>query len=184
MRRSLANEAFAATASYDAAIARWFGETEAFPAELTISLQKAADLPYGENPHQRAAYYRELGARRHLLSNVERLAGRDLSYNNLADLEGARRLAAQFSPPTAVIVKHANPCGVATAETIEEAYELALAADPVSAFGCVLLLNRPVSGELGGRIAEQFVEVLVAPELSEEGLAALRAKSALRILCD
>jgi phosphoribosylaminoimidazolecarboxamide formyltransferase/IMP cyclohydrolase len=184
LRRSLANEAFATTAAYDAAIAHWFGETEAFPEQLTISFHKVADLPYGENPHQHAAYYRELGARRDLLSNVDQLGGRELSYNNLADLDAATRLARQYGPPAAVLVKHANPCGAAVAETIEDAYERALAADPVSAFGCVLVLNRPVSGELGARIAEQFVEVVLAPELEPQALEALRAKPALRILCD
>jgi phosphoribosylaminoimidazolecarboxamide formyltransferase/IMP cyclohydrolase len=182
LRRSLANEAFAATASYDATIANWFGEIEEFPEQLTLAFEKVADLPYGENPHQRAAYYREIGARRHLLSNVEQLGGRELSYNNLADLEGARRVARQFSEPTAVLVKHANPCGVATAETIEEAYERALAADPVSAFGCVMILNRPVPAALGARIAELFVEVIEAPNFEDGALVALRKKEALRIL--
>jgi phosphoribosylaminoimidazolecarboxamide formyltransferase / IMP cyclohydrolase len=182
LRRSLANEAFATTAGYDATIANWFGETEDFPEQLTLSFQKVKDLPYGENPHQRAAYYREIGARRHLLSNVDQLGGRDLSYNNIADLEGARRVARQFAMPTAVIVKHANPCGVATAETIEEAYERALDADPVSAFGCVMILNRPVSTALGTRISEHFVEVLEAPDYEAGALAALRSKEALRIL--
>ena len=182
LRRSLANEAFATTASYDAAIANWFGETEEFPEQLTLAFQKVMDLAYGENPHQRAAYYREVGARRHLLSYVDLLGGRELSYNNLADLEGARRVAPQFAEPAAVIVKHANPCGVATADTIEEAYERALAADPVSAFGCVMILNRPVGAALGARIAEHFVEVIQAPEYEEGALEALRAKPALRIL--
>jgi len=182
LRRSLANEAFATTASYDATIANWFGETEEFPEQLTLAFQKVIDLPYGENPHQRAAYYREIGARRHLLSNVDQLGGRDLSYNNIADLEGARRVARQFSAPTAVIVKHANPCGVATSDTIEEAYERALAADPISAFGCVMILNRLVPASLGERIAEHFVEVIEAPEYEPGALEALRAKPALRIL--
>jgi phosphoribosylaminoimidazolecarboxamide formyltransferase/IMP cyclohydrolase len=182
LRRSLANEAFGLTASYDATIANWFGETEEFPEQLTLAFQKVVDLPYGENPHQRAAYYSEIGARRHLLSNVDQLGGRELSYNNLADLDGARRVARQFSAPTAVLVKHGNPCGVASAETIEEAYERALAADPVSAFGCVMILNRPVSAALGARIAEQFVEVIQAPELEEGALTVLRAKESLRIL--
>jgi phosphoribosylaminoimidazolecarboxamide formyltransferase/IMP cyclohydrolase len=184
LRRSLANEAFATSAAYDAAIARWFGETIPFPAELTLAFEKVADLPYGENPHQQAAYYRELGARRDLLSHVEQLGGRELSYNNLADLDAASRLARQFGAPTAVLVKHANPCGVASAETIEHAYERALAADPVSAFGCVLVLNRLVPAELGVRIAEHFVEVISAPEYDDGALAALRTKEALRILCD
>jgi len=184
LRRSLANDAFATTASYDAAIARWFGETEAFPTEFTPSFEKVSDLPYGENPHQRAAYYRELGARRHLLSHVEQIGGRDLSYNNLADLDAASRMARLFAAPTAVLVKHANPCGVATADTIEDAYERALAADPVSAFGSVTVLNRPVGPELGARIAKQFVEVLLAPAYDDAALDSLRAREALRILCD
>ena len=140
--------------------------------------------PYGENPHQRAAYYAEEGLRRHLLSRVEQLGGKELSYNNLADLEGARRVVREFALPAAVIVKHGNPCGVAVAGSIEEAYERALAADPVSAFGCVLVLNRPVGGALGARIAEHFVEVLLAPDFDADALAALRAKPALRLLCD
>jgi phosphoribosylaminoimidazolecarboxamide formyltransferase/IMP cyclohydrolase len=184
LRRSLANEAFATTAAYDAAIARWFGETIPFPTELTLAFEKVADLPYGENPHQHAAYYRELGARRHLLSSVEQLGGRELSYNNLADLDAASRLARQFGAPTAVLVKHANPCGVASAETIEHAYARALAADPISAFGCVLVLNRAVAGPLAERIAEHFVEVIFAPGYEDGALDALRAKQALRILCD
>src|SRR5581483_8400644 len=108
---------------------------------------KVADLPYGENPHQRAAYYRELGARRHLLSNVRQLGGKEHSYNNLADLEGEWRISKQWSRPAAVTVKHANPCGVAVGDTIGEAYGRALEADPVSAFGCVLVLNRTVDSE-------------------------------------
>jgi phosphoribosylaminoimidazolecarboxamide formyltransferase/IMP cyclohydrolase len=183
-RRELAREAFATTAAYEATIANWFAETEPFPEQLTLTFRKVTDLSYGENPHQRAAYYREEGARRHLLSQVEQLNGKDLSYNNLADLEGARRIAREFALPAAVIVKHANPCGVAVAGTIEEAWERALAADPVSAFGCVAILNRPVGPELGKRISEHFVEVLLAPEFAPEALEALRTKKNVRVLED
>jgi phosphoribosylaminoimidazolecarboxamide formyltransferase/IMP cyclohydrolase len=183
-RRELAREAFATTAAYEATIANWFAETEPFPEQLTLTFRKVTDLSYGENPHQRAAYYREEGARRHLLSQVEQLNGKELSYNNLADLEGARRIAREFALPAAVIVKHANPCGVAVAATIEEAWERALAADPVSAFGCVAILNRPVGQALGARIAEHFVEVLLAPEFAPEALEALRKKKSLRVLED
>jgi phosphoribosylaminoimidazolecarboxamide formyltransferase / IMP cyclohydrolase len=182
-RRQLAREAFETTAAYEATIANWFGETEPFPQQLTIALRKVTDLAYGENPHQSAAYYREVGARRHLLSQVEQLGGKELSYNNLVDLEGGRRVLREFALPAAVIVKHANPCGVAVAATIEEAWERALAADPVSAFGCVALLNRPVSAELGARIAEHFVEVLMAPGYDDVA-AALTRKKALRVLRD
>jgi phosphoribosylaminoimidazolecarboxamide formyltransferase/IMP cyclohydrolase len=184
VRRNLAREAFAVTAAYDAAIASWFAETDGLPPRLTISLEKVADLSYGENPHQSAAYYREAGARRHLLSRVEQLGGKELSYNNLADLEGARRVIREFEQPAAVIVKHANPCGVAVAATIGEAWERALAADPVSAFGCVAILNRPVDTALGARIAEHFVEVLLAPGYDDDAVTALRTKKALRILAD
>ncbi len=183
-RRRLAAEAFAATAAYDAEIAGWFAGSEAQPASLTISFEKVADLAYGENPHQTAAYYRERGARSHLLSRVEQFGGKELSYNNLADLEGARRLSDEFDEPAAVIVKHGGPCGVAVAASIGEAWDRALAADPVSAFGCVAVLNRPVHGALGTRIAEHFTEVLLAPSFDDDALGALRTKKALRILAD
>jgi phosphoribosylaminoimidazolecarboxamide formyltransferase/IMP cyclohydrolase len=183
-RRRLAADAFATTAAYEATIANWFGDTEPFPEQLTLTFHKVTDLSYGENPHQAAAYYREAGVRRHLLSQVEQLGGKDLSYNNLVDLEGARRVSLEFALPAVVIVKHANPCGVAVAATIEEAWERALAADPVSAFGCVAILNRPVTAELGRRVAEHFVEVLLAPEYDEAAVEALRTKKSLRILCD
>ena len=183
-RRRLAADAFATTAAYEATIANWFGETEPFPEQLTLAFHKVTGLSYGENPHQAAAYYREAGARRHLLSQVEQLGGKDLSYNNLVDLEGARRVSREFALPTVVIVKHANPCGVAVAGTLEEAWERALTADPVSAFGCVAILNRPVATALGRRIAEQFVEVLLAPGFEDGAVEALHSKKALRILWD
>jgi phosphoribosylaminoimidazolecarboxamide formyltransferase/IMP cyclohydrolase len=184
LRRRLAGDAFSASAAYEAEIARWFGGEEPFPGQLTLTFRKVADLPYGENPHQAAAFYVEPAARRHLLSRVEQLGGKELSFNNLADLEGARRIARDFDEPAAVIVKHANPCGVAVAETIEEAWERALAADPVSAFGCVALLNRPVNAALARRIVEHFVEVLMAPGYDDDALEALLTKRALRILSD
>ena len=183
-RRALAAEAFATTAVFEAAVARWFADREALPEVFTPVFTKTRDLSYGENPHQRAAYYEEAGARRHLLSRVEQLHGKDLSFNNLADLSAARACAAEFTLACCVIVKHGNPCGVAVAATIEEAYERALAGDPLSAYGGVVVLNRPVGGELGGRIAEQFVEVLLAPGFDDAALEALRAKPALRILDD
>jgi phosphoribosylaminoimidazolecarboxamide formyltransferase / IMP cyclohydrolase len=181
-RRRFAAEAFATTAAYEAAIAKWFARDERFPEQLTLSFRKVSDLPYGENPHQAAALYWEVGARRHLLSRVEQLGGRELSYNNLADLDAARRILREFDEPTAVIVKHANPSGVAVAETIEEAWERALAADPVSAFGCVAILNRPVDAALGDRIADHFVEVLMAPGFDDAAVEALSRRRALRIL--
>ncbi len=183
-RRRLAAEAFAASAEYEAAIASWFSRSERFPEQLTLSFRKVSDLAYGENPHQAAALYWQVGARRHLLSRVEQLGGKELSYNNLADLEGARRVARELHEPAAVIVKHGNPCGVAVGATIEEAWERALAADPVSAFGCVAVLNREVPAALGARIAEHFIEVLLAPNYEFAAIEALRRKEALRILAD
>jgi phosphoribosylaminoimidazolecarboxamide formyltransferase/IMP cyclohydrolase len=183
-RRALAAEAFALTAAYDAAIARWFAEDQFFPDQLTLTFRKITDLAYGENPHQTAAYYEEVGSRKHLLSRVNQLGGRELSYNNLADLEAARRIMRELDQPAAVVVKHGNPCGVALAETIEHAYARAIAADPVSAFGCVLLLNRPVDAELAKQIAEHFIEVVFAPEYDDEALEVLSTKPNLRILRD
>jgi phosphoribosylaminoimidazolecarboxamide formyltransferase / IMP cyclohydrolase len=183
-RRELAAEAFAATAGYEAAIAAWFSDREVFPDRFVPSFVKVAELPYGENPHQRAAYYAEAHARRHLLSRVEQLHGKELSFNNLNDLSAARELLLEFTLPACVIVKHANPCGAAVAGTIDEAYERALACDPLSAYGGVVALNRPVPGELGARIAEQFVEVLASPGFEQPALDALGAKPGTRILVD
>jgi phosphoribosylaminoimidazolecarboxamide formyltransferase/IMP cyclohydrolase len=183
-RQALAATAFAGTAAYEAAIARWFAEGEGLPETLSLAFEKVQDLAYGENPHQFAAYYREVGARRHLLSQVEQLQGRGLSFNNLHDLAGALLLLREFTLPTCVIVKHANACGVAVAATIDEAYERALAADPLSAFGMVCAVNRPVGAELAARISEQFVDVLFAPDYDGGVLDAWAAKPAARILVD
>jgi phosphoribosylaminoimidazolecarboxamide formyltransferase / IMP cyclohydrolase len=183
-RRRLAAEAFGVTAAYEAAISGWFTEAESFPDSVQPVFSKEIELAYGENPHQRAAYYSEIGARRHLLSRVEKLHGRDLSFNNLNDLSAARMLAREFELPACVIVKHANPCGVAVAGSIEQAYERALGADPISAYGGVVVLNRPVSEALGERLAEQFVEVLFAPGYDDSALKLLREKPATRILED
>jgi phosphoribosylaminoimidazolecarboxamide formyltransferase/IMP cyclohydrolase len=183
-RLALAAAAFAGTAAYEAAIARWFAEGEGMPETLSLTFEKDQDLPYGENPHQRAAYYREVGARRHLLSQIEQLHGRSLSFNNLHDLSGALMLLREFTLPACVIVKHANACGVAVAATIEEAYERALASDPLSAFGMVCALNRPVGVELASRFAEQFVDVLIAPDYEPRALASWSSKPSTRILAD
>ena len=183
-RRELAAEAFATTAAYEAAIAGWFLGRETFPERFIPSFTKVTDLAYGENPHQRAAYYTEVGARRHLLSRVEQIHGRQLSYNNLNDLSAARRLLGEFQLPACVIVKHANPCGVGVAASIEEAFAKAHDADPVSAYGMVLAVNRPVSAELGRELAGKFVEVVIAPGYDDAGLEAMRQKPATRILVD
>jgi phosphoribosylaminoimidazolecarboxamide formyltransferase / IMP cyclohydrolase len=183
-RRRLAAETFSVTAAYEAAIAKWFTDPETFPEALLPAFDKELELAYGENPHQRAAFYSERGARRHLLSRVDQLHGRELSFNNLNDLSAARLVAREFELPACVIVKHANPCGVAVAGSIEQAYDRALAGDPVSAYGGVVVLNRPVSEALGERLAEQFVEVLFAPGYDEAALSLLTRKPATRILDD
>jgi len=183
-RRALAAEAFATTAAYEAAIAHWFGDVEAFPETLVTAFTKVTDLRYGENPHQRGAYYAEQGARVHLLSRVEHLHGKELSLINLLDLSAARLLLREFALPACAIIKHANPCGVAVAGRIEEAYERALASDPVSAFGMVCAVNRPISAELDEALAERFIDVLFAPDYDERALEALQRKEAIRILRD
>jgi len=183
-RRELAAEAFATTAAYEAAIATWFSDRETFPETHVVALEKVLDLPYGENPHQRAAYYAERGARRHLLSRIEQLHGKALSFNNLNDLSAARMLAREFALPACVIVKHANPCGVAIGATIEEAYDSALASDPTSAYGGVVVLNREVEAPLAERLAAQFVEVLLTPGYAREALTVLERKQNTRILVD
>jgi phosphoribosylaminoimidazolecarboxamide formyltransferase/IMP cyclohydrolase len=183
-RRELAAETFATTAAYEAAIATWFSERETFPETLIVALEKVLDLSYGENPHQRAAYYAERRARTHLLSRVEQLHVKALSFNNLNDLSAARMLAREFALPACVIVKHANPCGVAVGATLGEAYERALASDPTSAYGGIVVLNREVDEALGEQLAEQFVGVLFAPGYSDGALDALRRRQNTRILLD
>jgi phosphoribosylaminoimidazolecarboxamide formyltransferase / IMP cyclohydrolase len=183
-RRALAADAFATTAAYEAAIARWFADVEAFPETLVTAYTKVTELRYGENPHQRGAFYAEQGARVHLLSRVEQLHGKELSLINLLDLSAARLMLREFALPACVIVKHANPCGVAVAGTIEEAYEHALASDPVSAFGMVCAVNRAVSAGLGEALADRFIDVLFAPDYDDAALEALQRKQAIRILRD
>jgi phosphoribosylaminoimidazolecarboxamide formyltransferase/IMP cyclohydrolase len=182
-RHWLANEAFADIARYDAAISRWFGlRYEAFPQDWVFSYEKFLDLSYGENPHQKAALYTETGARSHVLSQISKLHGKALSFNNVLDLDSAMKLLAEFDEPAAVIVKHNNPCGVAIADDIAQAYEKALACDPLSAYGGVIALNRPVEGALAERLHENFIEVLVTPGFEPEALEILQRKEAVRIL--
>jgi phosphoribosylaminoimidazolecarboxamide formyltransferase / IMP cyclohydrolase len=184
-RHWLANEAFAQTARYDAAISRWFStEYEDFPEHLAIAYEKVLDLSYGENPHQRGALYSEAGARSHVLSRVSKLHGKALSFNNVLDLDSARGLVDDFEQPACVIVKHNNPCGVAIGADALEAYMKALACDPLSAYGGVIALTRPVGRELAERLHENFVEVLNAPGFEDGALEVLQQKEAIRILCE
>jgi len=184
-RHWLANEAFAQTARYDAAISRWFSTSyEDFPEHLTIAYEKELDLSYGENPHQRAALYSEAGVRSHILSGVAKLHGRALSFNNVLDLDSARRLNDDFDQPACTIVKHNNPCGVAVGDDALDAYRRALACDPMSAFGGVIAINRPIGVELAEALHESFVEVLIAPDFEDGALEVLQQKESIRILCD
>jgi phosphoribosylaminoimidazolecarboxamide formyltransferase / IMP cyclohydrolase len=182
-RQSLAMEAFAYTARYDASIARWFAEREEdFPAQYTRSFEKVLDLPYGENPHQRAAYYAETGVRTHLLSMVSKLHGKELSFNNLLDLDSGRRLIEEFELPAVAIIKHNNPCGTALGAALGDAFEKALATDPQSAFGGVFCFNRPVDRALAERLSEMFVEAVFAPGYDDDALELLQQKPNVRLL--
>ena len=184
-RESLAAEAFAYTARYDTAIARWFQEKrEDFPPLMVRAFEKVLELPYGENPHQRAAYYAQVGTRTHVLSMVSQLGGKALSFNNLLDLDSARLLLSEFKIPGCVIIKHNNPCGVAVASTALEAYEKAFACDPMSAFGGVIAINRTVDKSLAEALVNQFVEVIFARGYNDDALEVLATKPNVRILDD
>jgi len=190
-RQSLAVAAFRHTASYDIAVASWLGNVLApdddgsgFPAWMAAEFIRADVLRYGENPHQRAALYAEVGARSHVLSRVAKQHGRALSFNNVLDLDSARKLLADLEGPACVIVKHNNPCGVAEGETILDAYEKALACDPLSAYGGVIALSDRVDRGLAERLHENFIEVLIAPGYDDDAMEVLRQKEAVRILED
>ena len=184
-REALALEAFSYTARYDASISRWFAEREEdFPFQDTRAYEKVLDLSYGENPHQRAAYYQQAGARTHLLSMVAKLHGKELSFNNLLDLDSGRRLVEEFELPAAVIVKHNNPCGCAVGSTLGEAFERALATDRMSAFGGLICFNRRVDKPLAEALNAMFVELVFAPGYDEDALEVLQQKENLRILED
>ena len=183
-RRRLASIAFTVAAAYDSAISRWFQGDEELPEVFVPTFDKTLELAYGENPQQGAAYYAERGRRTHVLSRVEQLSGKPLSFNNVNDLSAGRLLIRELDQPGCVIIKHANPCGVAVAERIEDAYARALAADPVSAYGGVVVLNRAVTAGLGEALAEKFVEVLFAPGYDEQAMEALARRGSVRILDD
>ena len=181
-RARLAGEAYARTAAYDSAISMWFAAQrgEAFPERVTLSGRRLQVLRYGENPHQSAAFY-ATGARAGI-ATAEQIQGRALSYNNLNDTDAAFECVAEFELPTVVIVKHANPCGVASASSLAEAWELALRCDPVSAFGGIVAVNRTLDGATAERIAAIFSEVIVAPDADEAARGILARKKNLRLL--
>ncbi|MFN2389916.1 MAG: bifunctional phosphoribosylaminoimidazolecarboxamide formyltransferase/IMP cyclohydrolase [Actinomycetota bacterium] len=180
-RRSLAVDAFRHTASYDAAITRYLGGDESFPESLLFWYEKVADLRYGENPHQAAAFYKDPGPAAGL-AGAEQLHGKELSYNNLLDTDAAWALANDLEVPGAAIIKHSNPCGVAVAASMVDAYTRALECDPVSAFGGIVALNGPCDRDTAARIATVFTEVIIAPGYDAEALDLLTQKKNLRIL--
>jgi phosphoribosylaminoimidazolecarboxamide formyltransferase / IMP cyclohydrolase len=184
-RENLAGEAFALTARYDTAIARWYAErNDDFPSLLMNAYEKVVDLSYGENPHQRAAYYAQVGARMHVLSMVRQVHGKELSFNNVLDLNAARMLVQEFEVPACAIIKHNNPCGCAVGAAAIEAYQKAFACDPLSAFGGIICVNRPVDAPLAAALVKQFAEAIFAPRFTDEALTILQEKKNLRILED
>ena len=185
-RRRLARDAFATIAAYDNAIANWFDDpatdtTEVLPPGLHLSLEKAQSLRYGENPHQQGARYRVVG-KESWWDTAEQHQGKELSYLNLYDTEAAWKLVHRFGGPACVVVKHANPCGVAVADDITEAYVRANACDPVSAFGGIVAVNRPVTVAMAEALAPVFTEVVVAPGYDEGALDVFARKGNLRVL--
>ena len=180
LRLRLAGEAYARTAAYDAAIAAWFARGEPFPPYLTLSGTLRQTLRYGENPHQQAALY--VTGPRPGVATAAQVQGKELSYNNLGDTDAAFECVAEFDEPAVVIVKHANPCGVATAGTAAEAWDLALRCDPVSAFGGIVALNRRLDAEAAERIASIFTEAVIAPDADADARAVLARKKNLRLL--
>ena len=186
LRRKLAARAYARTANYDGAISRWFqGQLgDELPERLSLSGKRQLKLRYGENPHQNAAFY-VTGENRPGVATAEQLQGKELSYNNLNDTNAAFELVAEFDPkdaPAIAIIKHANPCGVATGATLKDAYERALLCDSVSAFGGIIASNLPLDGPTAEEIAKIFTEVIIAPGADEDAKAILAKKKNLRLL--
>ena len=190
-RLALAGKAYARTAAYDAAVAAWFARKETdtqpshtLPTHVTLGGTKALEMRYGENPHQRAALYLT-GEKRPGVARAQLVQGKALSFNNINDADAAFELACSFAPddgPAVAIIKHANPCGVARAPTLEDAYRLALRCDPVSAFGGIVAMNTPLTGEAADKITDIFTEVIVAPDADEDARALIAKKKNLRLL--
>jgi phosphoribosylaminoimidazolecarboxamide formyltransferase/IMP cyclohydrolase len=187
LRKRLAAKAFALTAEYDAIVSQWFAfsdQKQRWPDSWTFSSKLKMPLRYGENPHQEAALYIPVGPIAPGIAQAEQVQGKELSFNNLNDANAALELAAEFrdGPPTVVIVKHANPCGVASADSLLEAWRRALACDSVSAFGGIVAVNRPLDAETAAAIVEIFTEVVVAPDADEAARAVFAKKKNLRLL--
>ncbi|BAB04352.1 bifunctional phosphoribosylaminoimidazolecarboxamide formyltransferase/IMP cyclohydrolase [Halalkalibacterium halodurans] len=183
-KRRLAAKVFRHTAAYDAMIAEYLTDAvgEESPESLTVTFEKKQDLRYGENPHQKATFYQKpLGAKASI-AHAKQLHGKELSYNNINDADAALSIVKEFKEPAAVAVKHMNPCGVGTGETIKEAFDKAYEADPVSIFGGIIALNREVDVETAKTLKEIFLEIIIAPSFSEEALDVLTSKKNLRLL--
>ena len=188
LRFELAKKAFAHTAAYDGAIANYLtsldesGAPGTFPQTLSLQWTRVQTMRYGENPHQAAAFYRDPDAPEGSLATYTQLQGKELSYNNIADADAAWECVKTFDEPACVIIKHANPCGVAQAQDPATAYELAYACDPVSAFGGIIAFNRELDEQTARAVTRQFVEVVIAPAVSEAAAAHLQAKPNVRVL--
>jgi len=183
MRRMLAGKAYALTATYDAAVAEWMARAEGigFPKTTVLTGRLAQQLRYGENPHQAGAFYCTRD-RRPGVATARQLQGKELSYNNYGDADAAFELVAEFAEPAVAIVKHANPCGAATGTALLEAWNKALACDPVSAYGGVVALNRPLDAATAEAIGRLFIEVVIVPDVTQEAAAILARRTALRLL--
>jgi len=183
-RRRLARKAFQHTAVYDTAIARYLSDADgaAFPAELTIGMTKLFDLRYGENPHQHAAFYREVLSGAGTIAAAEKLHGKELSYNNILDADAAWKAATDFSGCAVAVVKHTNPCGLAVHQDQAEAYRRAYSGDTVSAYGGIAAFNRTLTMAAAQEVAKIFYEIVLAPDFEPEALALLQKKRDLRIL--
>jgi phosphoribosylaminoimidazolecarboxamide formyltransferase/IMP cyclohydrolase len=188
MRRKLSAKAFAHTAQYDAMVSAYFtgaigGAVPTFPDDLNLSFRKHLDLRYGENPHQQAAFYTDPRAIGASVTQAKQIQGRELSFNNIADADTALECVRQFDSPGCVIVKHANPCGAARCSSIADAYALAYRTDPTSAYGGIVAFNRELDAATARAIIEQqFVEVILAPSVSEDARAVLAARDNVRVL--
>lgn len=183
-RQMLAGKVFNHTAAYDAMIAKYFNDINGieFPPTLTVTYDLKQGLRYGENPHQKAAFYQSLQQPSYSVVNSQQLHGKELSYNNIADANAALEILQEFEESAAVAVKHMNPCGVGLGITIEEAYEKAYQADPVSIFGGIVALNQEVSKELAEKLHQLFLEIVIAPSFSAEALEILMQKKNIRLL--
>jgi phosphoribosylaminoimidazolecarboxamide formyltransferase / IMP cyclohydrolase len=186
-RKKLAAKAYSATAVYDAMISQWFAfadQQQMFPDMMAMMANRGEELRYGENPHQKAALYIPAGPHGRGIAQAQQLQGKELSYNNYNDADAALELVSEFrdGPPTVVLVKHANPCGVASADTLLEAYQAALACDSVSAFGGIIAVNRPLDAATAEAMAGIFTEVVAAPDASDEAKAIFAKKKNLRLL--